>query len=379
VKVEPILFLAASGRGRRLADWWKGLTPLFCCVLAHTDTCLLPGVSAAGATEELRIYTPAADAEAVAYGLPRCLPRLPSNPLGPPGPAGITRAAVRLGRLPVEFVAAGLRVAPEVDHRVVPCSGGRRIDCGDAVPEARELFRAGIALGREMAAAHPYVVLGESVPGGTTTALALLLALGIAACGRVSGSVPGNAHATKERVARAALRAAGLGEGDGRADPLGAAGQVGDPMLPLAAGFVGGAAATGTDVLLAGGSQMLAVAALVRATLGEGALERVAVGTTRWVALDPAADVPGLAADVDPRLPLLAVNLNFARSRHASLRAYEQFFVKEGVGAGGACIAALLATGVELAELHEAIDAAYDPLRAPTEVGALPHPPPARD
>jgi uncharacterized protein (TIGR00303 family) len=378
VNEQPILFLAAAEQGRRLSDRWKGLTPLFCCVLAHTDTCLLPGVSAAGATQELRTLTPAADAEAVTYGAPRCLPGLPSNPLGPPGPAGITRAAVRLGRLPVELVVAGLRIAPDVSHRRIPCAGGKRIDHGDAVPEARELFRAGMALGREMAAVYPYVVLGESVPGGTTTALALLVALGVPASGRVSGSMPGNAHARKERVARAALRAAGLDPGDGRADPLGAASQVGDPMQPLVAGFVGGAIAIGSDVLLAGGSQMLAVAALVRATLGAAALERVAVGTTRWVALDPAADVPGLAADVDPRLPLLGANLNFSCSRHAPLRAYEQFLVKEGVGAGGACIAALLATGAGLAELHEAIDAAYDPLLAPA-VGALPHPSAAHD
>ena len=37
--------------------------PIFLCVLSNTDTCRIPGISAAGATTELNDYTPAADAE----------------------------------------------------------------------------------------------------------------------------------------------------------------------------------------------------------------------------------------------------------------------------------------------------------------------------
>jgi NaMN:DMB phosphoribosyltransferase len=105
---------------------------------------------------------------------------------------------------------------------------------------------------------------------------------------------------------------------------------------------------------------MVAVAALLAALRGPGALERVAVGTTRWVAADPAADVPGLTAEVWPALPLLAANLDFGQSRHAVLHAYERFLVKEGVGAGGACVAAVLASGCSRRALQAAIDDAYD-------------------
>src|SRR6266581_4621303 len=76
----PILFSAAPERGHAFAQRWAGQQPAFCCVLAHTDTCLIPGVSAAGISEELRPYTPAADAEVVHLGAPRCISRLPSNP-----------------------------------------------------------------------------------------------------------------------------------------------------------------------------------------------------------------------------------------------------------------------------------------------------------
>jgi uncharacterized protein (TIGR00303 family) len=358
----PILFSTAPERGRAFTERWAGLRPAFCCVLAHTDTCLIPGVSAAGISEQLRPYTPAADAEVVLLGAPRCLPRLPSNPLGAAGPSGITRAALELAGIEAIFVGAGLKVWPETRCERVDAEPGGNIECGHAVPDAARLLESGLAIGREIAATALYVVLAESVPGGTTTGLALLLALGVAAEGRVSGSQVDNAHGLKTRVARTALQAANLTMGGGRADPLRAVSALGDPMQPLAAGIALGATAAGCDVLLAGGSQMLAVAALIDALHGPGALERLAIGTTRWIVQDPAADVAGLARDIAPDLPVLAANLDFSRSRHAGLRAYEQWLVKEGVGAGGACIAALLNTGVSIEHLEAAIDATYDGL-----------------
>src|SRR3954467_14944147 len=110
---SPILFSSATARGQALAERWRWQRPAFCCVLAHTDTCVVPGISAAGMSEELRPLTPAADAEVVLLGAPRCLPLLPSNPLGAPGPAGITRAALGLASMEAHFVGAGLRVWPE--------------------------------------------------------------------------------------------------------------------------------------------------------------------------------------------------------------------------------------------------------------------------
>ncbi|HLZ32016.1 MAG TPA: TIGR00303 family protein [Chloroflexota bacterium] len=356
----PILFAAAPEPGRAFVERWRGFRPSFWCVLAHTDTCLVPGLSAAGASEELRPLTPAADAEVVNLGAPRCLPRLPSNPLGAAGPAGITRAALAMAGVDAMFVGAGLRVWPATECRRISCEPGGNIERGCAVRGAAELFELGQQLGRECR--ERYLVLGESVPGGTTTALALLLALGYAAEGRVSGSQAGNGHALKIRVARSALNATGWAPGDGRADPLTAVCNVGDPMQPLAAGVVLGATQAGCDVLLAGGSQMLAVAALLQALRGSQALERVAIGTTRWVVEDPAADVPGLAAEISGHLAVLAANLDFSASRHDALRAYEGFLVKEGVGAGGASIAALLHTGQPIEQLEAAIDATYDGL-----------------
>jgi uncharacterized protein (TIGR00303 family) len=371
---EPILFAVAQERGRTFAERWRGLLPAFCCVLGHTETCLVPGLSAAGVSEELRPLTPAADAEVVHLGEARCLPILPSHPLGAAGPAGITRAALGLAQVRARFVGAGLPVWPATECQRVSLQPGANISLGNAVPNARLLYEAGLRIGRECAPRAAYLVLGESVPGGTTTALALLLALGYAAQGRVSGSMPGNAHPLKLQVATAALAAGGLTPGQGRLDPLAAVAQVGDPMQPLACGIARGAVEAGCDVLLAGGSQMVAVAALLEALDGPEALERVAIGTTRWIVEDPAADVAGLAAEISADLAVLAVNLNFATSRHPGLRAYENFLVKEGVGAGGACIAALLATGQSVDILEEAIDATYDQLLGRLQPATHPDP-----
>jgi NaMN:DMB phosphoribosyltransferase len=106
---------------------------------------------------------------------------------------------------------------------------------------------------------------------------------------------------------------------------------------------------------------MLAVAALIAALDN---LDRIAIGTTRWVVEDPAADIRGLAAEISSDLPVLGINLDFSRSRHTGLREYERFMVKEGVGAGGACIAALLASGAGIEALEACIETTYDEVLA---------------
>src|SRR6266581_4843659 len=70
-------------RGRRLASELRGRVPHFVCVIASTDTALIPGISAAGASPELIPFTAAADVEVLEHGAARCIQGVPSNPLGP--------------------------------------------------------------------------------------------------------------------------------------------------------------------------------------------------------------------------------------------------------------------------------------------------------
>lgn len=355
-----ILITHGADRVRSLVARLHRRRPRFVCVIATTDTSLIPGISAAGASPDQTMLTPAADAEIIVHGRARCITGIPSNPLGPPGPALITRAALELAGLTPLIVNAGCRVAPDT-----PCIdlGGRPgglISDGIAVPDGRALYKAGLDLGKHLASTSEYLVVGESVPGGTTTALAVLLALGVAADGRVSSSLAGNAHDLKNRVARAGL--AHLKPRAGYLDPLGAVETLGDPMQPVVAGIAAAACESGTPVLLAGGTQMVAVLALLhalaRAGLARLPRDAIAIATTRWVTEDPTADIGGLLAEVGGE-PLLATRLSFTGSAHPLLRRYEDYLVKEGVGAGGACVAAHLTEGISCEAIQARVDSLY--------------------
>ena len=136
-------------------------------------------------------------------------------------------------------------------------------------------------------------------------------------------------------------------------------------MQAVAAGLVRTAAAAGLPLLLAGGSQMAAVLALAldlsAAEDRPRLLEQAAIATTAWVAADAGSDLQGLLALIGRRwggLPLaFAAALRFGSCRSPELQAYEQGFVKEGVGAGGLALLWQLA-GRQPAALAEACDAA---------------------
>ena len=127
------------------------------------------------------------------------------------------------------------------------------------------------------------------------------------------------------------------------------------------------AASRDGGVLLAGGTQMLAVFALASAICEFYNLSwqpsEVVVGTTRWVAWDSSGKTVELARQIGKRAiapSLLSTELCFDGSRYSQLQAYEQGFVKEGMGAGGACIAAYLSENWQQHQFLRAIEAQLD-------------------
>jgi uncharacterized protein (TIGR00303 family) len=391
---------------------YRGKRPVYACVLGFTETGVIPGISAAGATPESRRFTAIADAEFLTNG-PNRAAKYPLPPLHQgASPVFITRAVLQGQSIPLWVMDAGLPTAPSVPAIEL---GGKPAQClstGAAQEMAivKHLFDQGLRWGQTLAAEAQdgYLILAECVVGGTTTALAVLAGLGFNAQGKVNSSHPVCNHDQKW-----ALVQQGLAMLPPNPDPWQVLAAVGDPMQAVAAGLMLSASRS-CGVLLAGGTQMLAVYALARAIAlhsqycsdkldiialsppsppilgGEiqnfglfppriGGLggrvqglnilseqyclqssipwnpEQVVVGTTRWVAEDPTGDTVGLAEEIG-QVSLLATQLSFAGSRYPQLRAYEQGFVKEGVGAGGCAIAAHLYQNWDQARLLSAIE-----------------------
>jgi uncharacterized protein (TIGR00303 family) len=352
-------------QGKRWLQRYRGSQPVFACVLGFTETGLIPGISAAGATPCDRKSTALADAEFL-YNGPSPQPKYPLPPLhAGASPVLISRAVVESLSLPLYIFNAGLPQVPPIPTINL---GGKAANClttGKALDLAivKTLLDRGLVWGEKLANLNQsrWIILSECVVGGTTTALAVLTGLGFAAVGKVNSSHPQCNHQQKWAVVQQGLQAAGLVNFDQIPLAFGAlqlVAAVGDPMQIVVAGMAIAASRT-NGVMLAGGTQMLAVYALIQAIATEYSLpwqqEQIVVGTTRWVAEDPTGDTVGLAQMVGS-VPLLSNNFSFANSCYEKLRVYEQGYVKEGIGAGAACIAAELYGGWNHPQLLQAIE-----------------------
>ena len=302
--------------------------PILAVILGNTRLSTIPGISGAGPTPEKTLLTPVLDSELIATGAIRSWPMKPNTPTGCPTPAVITRAMVELMGLEPLFINAGLVHPP-----VVPCldlygaPGGDPRE-GDAVPRAAEIFTQGERAGRLLSGLSDLLVLGECVPGGTTTALCVLRGLGYPA--KVSSSFVRNPVALKEEICRQVqetIRSRRI------TDPLGVVRVGGDPMMAAAAGIV---SSYRGPVFLAGGTQMLAVAALI----GKMGGRVPPVATTVYVRDDPSAGFPETAARLG--VQVYYVDPDFGDIGHHGLARYCEGEVKEGIGAGGAMLLAAL-------------------------------------
>jgi uncharacterized protein (TIGR00303 family) len=313
------------------------LRPIAVYVGGSTLTSLRPGVSIAGPSPEGTLYTPTLDLEYLALGMPRTLNIVPVSPEGLPTPAVLTRAVLQLVDVPYLIVDAGTYYGIKAPHVKLPSARpGNDIAEQDALPPgtAAALFSEGESLGAMVARGHDLVLIGESIPGGTTVAAAVMTALGFEGVGLVSSASPDNPKVIKRQIV---LRA--LSRAKGVSDPLRLVDIVGDPVHVAMAGIASGALSRGAQVMLAGGTQMGAVLSIMR-SLGRLDPSRVAVATTRWIAEDRSADIRAIAKDVGLGVRLLVADLDFSDSPYRGLAMYEEGFVKEGVGAGGTAVLA---------------------------------------
>ena len=303
--------------------------PLFCGILGNTLLSTVPGVSGAGATPEKTLLTPVLDAELITCGAITSYPVRPDTPTGCPTPASITRAMMGLCGMQPLFINAGLRHTPTVPCLDVYGMVGDDPRFRDAVPHAQDLVLKGEVIGKFLSKSSDLLILGECVPGGTTTALCVMRALGYEAS--VSSSFVNNPVTIKEEICREAL---GRIKADAITSPLDIIRYTGDPMMPVAVGI---AKTYSGELFLAGGTQMLAVSAVIKA---EGRPLPYVV-TTSYVRDDPSANVKEIAGQIG--VDILYVDPGFGDIGHSGLARYCIGEVKEGMGAGGAmCLAYLL-------------------------------------
>lgn len=343
--MEGVTLFHEKERAKKFLDRIEGKKPLFVCVIATTDTAKIPGLSAAGANPSITDFTPPADVELLLLGKCRCISGVPVTPDGIPTPALITMSALHLAKIPLLIVNAGSRVRPRIPFVDLGGSPGRDIRTGKAVDNVDEVLHNAQILGEHLADVCDYLVVGESIPGGTTTALGVLLAMGFNAQGKVSSSMPANPHMLKLKTVEDGLRAALIRPGDFKEQPLKAIEHFGDPMIAATTGITVGASKD-VPVVMAGGTQMAPVLATL-AKINRELLNNVAIGTTRWITGDSKSDIRGIVSEI-ASVPILAADLDFSSSKHAGLRAYEKGVAKEGVGAGGSTISAMAKSSGEI-------------------------------
>lgn len=314
----------------------RGKKASFILALSNTNTANIKGITQAGIPGMLHL-TPTLDSEFVCSGEVRSLDDIAKTPKGVPTPALITRAVHLLNPYgDIELLDLGLEVMPKLNYFKIHKFGIRPSNSihTQANINAQELFQKGIEFGQGYECKNDYIILGESVPSGTTTATATALGLGYDCKDKFSSSfkdVPNNIR--EDTIQKA------LDNIDKKDDIFTILGKVSDNMLIFNAGFILGLN-NKIPIVLAGGTQMACVLLIVNKILKvmEGSIDtsNLALCTTAWVANDENSDIKALIDMCDFKINSYFSDFDFSLTSHPALKLYDQGEAKEGVGAGGA-------------------------------------------
>ncbi|GEM_PF-280440 len=308
----------------------------FLIALSHTKTANIKGITQAGLPGLMHL-TPTLDAEFVKLGRLKSLKKLPKTAKGIPTPALITRAVHLLTPYGhIEALDLGLKTPPKLKqkhlHRfgIVPSGNIAK----DAKIDARELFEKGYHFGESYQLKDNYLILGESVPSGTTTATATALALGYEAEGLFSSSFKDVPNDIRQRTITKALKKA-----ENKTDLFDILGTVSDNMLIFNAGFILGVNGR-FPVVLAGGTQMAAVLLVANRIIDYMGtafeVRNLALCTTKWVAKDKHSNIKALLQMLDFPINAYYTDFDFSCAHTPALKRYDKGEAKEGAGAGAA-------------------------------------------
>jgi len=316
-------------------------------VIASTNTSQIPGISAAGINAKSRRRTALADAEFLLKGASKDhkykLPLLNAGVT----PALISHVCSKLININPVIIPLGIEVKPYFNHLVIEDRDLGPSNClttGKSMPRERvmNLYERGLAIGKS---SKQPILIAESVPGGTTTAQAVMEAFGLQVSNLVGSSLFKAPRELRRKVVQKGLLNSNLKTDF---DSFDIVASLGDPFQAFSMGLLVGARLAKQPVILSGGSQMLAVIVLVLEFLGannkDTFIEDVFVATTGWLLKDNSlSDLLNLINEkYHINLLGLASPLNFKSSKYKELNEYELGHVKEGVGAGGISLLAFL-------------------------------------
>lgn len=330
----------------------KNKSATFLLAMSNTKTANIEGITQAGIPGLLHL-TPTLDAEFLCTGEVKSLENIAETPKGVPTPALITRAVHLLRPFAqIELLDLGLEVTPKVDCNIH--SGGippsDRIDEGAKI-HANALFNAGLKFGESYQPKGDYIILAESVPSGTTTALATALALGYDCKEKFSSSFKNVPDDIKTQVVQKALSLVHPSD-----TVLEKTAKVSDNMLIFNAGFLIGASQEAAyPIILAGGTQMAAVLLLVNKLTPHFKHDKLALCTTKWILEDEHSDIKGLLEMLDFDIHAYASDFDFSLSNHPALKLYDEGEAKEGVGAGSALVYGML-NGLTQEEITQKVE-----------------------
>lgn len=350
--IDEIQIHVDNSKGKQFLERLEKRNFLFSFVISYTETAEIPGITFAGSNKELIKFTPPADAEYLHYGSCKSIKAIPMTPDGKPTPALITKTALEMSSIPNIIVNAGSKLEPQLPFIHTGLESGKNIQTNSAMTPSQvaHAIDFGRIVGRTLASVTDCLIIGESIPGGTTTALAVMRGLGYDA--KVSSSIPNNPTELKNQIVSSALKRLNSD------DPYSVISQLGDPMIPFVAGMLS-TASNVSNVLLAGGTQMAAVLTFAN-KIGFNK-DRTAIGTTSYIVDDTSANFLDVISKIGD-VPALSIDPKLENSKFPGLRAFSEGFAKEGVGAGGSIISSILKSGSSTNELLPKMENEYNRL-----------------
>ena len=319
----------------------------FFLIIAGTDTSQVEGISSAGIDSESRKITPLADAEFLIYGPSKNHKyKLPSLKAGVT-PALISNVCSALLKINFKIVPLGVYEKPyfrylSIDNYLI--KPANCLSSGKAMQKkrVRHLFEKGFEIAKNL---DKPIFISESVPGGTTTAQAIMEAFGLNVSNLVGSSLLKPPRKLKKEIISKGILNSNLKDNFNSIDVIAA---LGDPFQAFSMGLLIGARKKNKTVILAGGSQMITILLLALEYLDfkdkQNFVDQTFIITTSWLARDNSLNklLDLVSERHKVNLYGFASCLNFNSSNLKELKDYEIGYVKEGVGAGALSLLAYL-------------------------------------